>query len=219
MQNKLLIFLIILLFGYTPIVFAEEINITQADYVWNLTLDNATNISAIPGEPGVMVVKYADDISYKPLENAASVGRLIGEPGVMVVKYADDISYEPSENPTSVGRRELEITINYPQNGALIQNSTVKVNGTATSPNEITSIMVNRVLASGTTSWNAIIPLTTGINTITVNATTNTTYSAEKSIQVFHYTTDIRLFGDFNGNGELDSGDVTILMRKIVGLE
>ena len=134
----------------------------------------------------------------------------------MVVKYADTISYKSLDNPVSIGKKELEIDITYPQHGDLILNSPVNVNGTAYSPNEITGVTVNGIPAIGTTSWNATIPLSFGINTITVNVSTNTTYSAEKSIQVFHYG---GLFGDFTGNGILDSGDVTILMRKVVGLE
>ena len=266
--------LIVLLAGCLPVALAAEINVTDADYVWNLTLDNATNVSILAGEPGVMVVKYADTISYQPLanstdvnhlvgepgvmvvkyadtisyqplENPADVNHLVGEPGVMVVKYADTISYQPLENPTdvnhlagepgvmvvkyadvilynslanpiNVSRRELDITIDYPSNGDLILNSSVTVNGTAFSPNEITSVIVNGIPAIGTTSWNVTIPLSYGINTITVNVSTNTTYSAEKSIQVFYYG---GLFGDFNDNGILDNGDVTILMRKVVGLE
>ena len=245
MQNRLLILFIFLLSGFSPLALAAEINVTDADYVGNLTLHNNTNVSHLIGEPSVMVVKYADTISYKPLEDATSVSHLIGEPGVMVVKYADGISYKPLEdatsvshligepsvmvvkyadtisyktldNPTSIGKKELEIDITYPQHGDLILNSSVNVNGTAYSPNEIISVTVNGIPAIGTTSWNATVPLSFGINTITVNVSTNTTYSAEKSIQVFHYG---GLFGDFNGNGILDSGDVTILMRKIVGLE
>ena len=245
MQNKIVILLIVLISGFSQLALAEEINVTDADYIWNLTLNHNTNVSHLIGEPGVMVVKYADVISYEPLEDATSVSHLIGESGVMVVKYADVISYEPLEdaisvnhligepgvmvvkyadtisyktldNPTSIGKKELEIDITYPQHGDLILNSPVNVNGTAYSPNEITSVIVNGIPAIGTTSWNATIPLSFGINTITVNVSTNTTYSAEKSIQVFHYG---GLFGDFNGNGILDSGDVTILMRKIVGLE
>ena len=245
MQNELLILLIVIISGFSQLALAEEINVTDADYVGNLTLNHNTNVSHLAGEPGVMVVKYADVISYEPLEDATSVSHLIGESGVMVVKYADVISYEPLEdaisvnhligepgvmvvkyadtisyktldNPTSIGKKELEIDITYPQHGDIILNSPVNVNGTAYSPNEITGVTVNGIPATGTTSWNATIPLSFGINTITVNVSTNTTYSAEKSIQVFHYG---GLFGDFNGNGILDSGDVTILMRKIVGLE
>jgi len=245
MQNELLILLIVIISGFSQLALAEEINVTDADYVGNLTLHNNTNVSHLIGEPNVMVVKYADVISYKPLEDATSVGHLIGEPGIMVVKYADVISYEPLEdaisvshligepgvmvvkyadaisyklldNPASIGKRELEIGITYPQHGDLILNSPVNVNGTAYSPNEISSVTVNGIPAIGTTSWNATVPLSFGINTITVNVSTNTTYSAEKSIQVFHYS---GFFGDFNGNGILDSGDVTILMRKVVGLE
>jgi len=95
MQNKGLLFLIISLLSCLPASFAEEISVIDADTTWDLTLDNATNVARIPGEPSVMVVKYADAISYKPLDNPADIGRLVGEPGVMVVKYADAISYKP----------------------------------------------------------------------------------------------------------------------------
>jgi hypothetical protein len=246
MQNKILIFLILIISGYIPLALAEDINITDADYIWNLTLENATNVSHLVGEPGVMVVRYADVISYAPmenadnvshlvdepgvmvvryadiisytpLENADSVSHLVGEPGVMIVRYADVISYEPLDNPTSIESRELDINITNPQHGDILLNSPVNVNGTAFSPNEIVDVTVNGIPATGTTSWNASIPLNFGINTIKVNVTTNTTYSAEKSIKVYYYYGG--LFGDFNGNGVLDSGDVTILMRRIVGLE
>ena len=190
--------------------------VKYADVISYEPLEDATSVSHLIGEPGVMVVKYADVISYEQLEDATFVSHLIGEPGVMVVKYADVISYELLNDPESVGRKKLEITITYPQHGDLILNSPVNVNGTAYSPNEITGVTVNGIPAIGTTSWNVTIPLSFGINTITVNVSTNTTYSAEKSIQVFYYG---GLFGDFNDNGILDNGDVTILMRKVVGLE
>jgi hypothetical protein len=137
-----------------------------------------------------MVVKYADVISFQPLENATEVNHLVGEPGVMVVKYADVISYQPLNNPTDVGKRELDINITNLQQGDIVLSSPLKVNGTAFSSNEIVNVTVNGIRA---------------------------TYSAEKSIKVYYYYGG--LFGDFNGNGVLDSGDVTILMRKIVGLE
>ncbi|MCX9083989.1 MAG: hypothetical protein OIN87_04220 [Candidatus Methanoperedens sp.] len=275
MQNKILIAIVILLSGYYQIALAAEINVTDASYVWNMTLENATEVNHLigepdvmvvkyadvisyqplenatevnhlvgepgvmvvkyadvisyqplenatqvnhlVGEPGVMVVKYADVISYQPLENATEVNHLVGEPGVMIVKYADVISYQPLDNPTNVEKRELDINISNPQHGDIVLSSPVNVNGTAFSPNEIVDVTVNGVHATGTTSWNASVPLNFGINTIKVNVTTNTTYSAEKSIKVYYYYGG--LFGDFNGNGVLDSGDVTILMRKIVGLE
>ena len=263
MQNKILILFIVLLSGFSPLALAAEITVTDADYVWNLTLDTNTNIIQLAGEPGVMVVKYADAISYTPLENATNVNHLIGESGVMVVKYADAISYTPLENatnvdhlfgepsvivvkyadailhkplenatsvnyldgepgvmvvkygdsisytpfndPTSVGRRDLDITIDYPGNGYLIIEPTVTVNGTAFSPNEIINVTVNGVLATGTTSWDATIPLSTGINTISVKVTTNTTYSDTKSIQVFHYTEGN--YVDTDGDGVVDFWD------------
>ena len=223
--------------------------IKYADTISYQPLENPTDVNHLVGEPGVMVVKYADTISYQLLENPADVNHLVGEPGVMVVKYADTVSYNPLENPTSVSRRKLDITIDHPSNGDLILNSSVMVNGTAFSPNEITSVTMNGIPASGTTSWSATVPLTTGINTITVEVITNTTYSDTKSIKVFHYVegnyidTDGdgvidewdqenntqtgflvnplgigRMLGDLNGNGMLDSGDVTILMQMIVGL-
>jgi len=105
MQTKLLLVATILLaLTCSPIVFADEIVVVDADNVWNLTLDDATDVGRLVGEPNVMVVKYADVFSYKSLEDATDVNRLVGEPGVMVVRYADVIAYKPLENATEVDR-------------------------------------------------------------------------------------------------------------------
>jgi len=103
MPNKLLLSFLLLVLG-THIALAEEISVVDADTVWNLTLDDATDVGRLVGEPTLMVVKYADAFSYKSLEDATSVGRLVGEPGVMVVKYADAINYKPLENANDVDR-------------------------------------------------------------------------------------------------------------------
>ena len=105
MQTKFLLAPVILLaLVCAPIAFADEIVVVDADNVWNLTLDDATDVDRLVGEPDVMVVKYADMFSYKSLENATEIERLVGEPGVMVVRYADIIAYKPLENATEVDR-------------------------------------------------------------------------------------------------------------------
>jgi len=108
MQNNILIFLIVLISGFSQLALAEEINVTDTDYVGNLTLNHNTNVSHLIGEPGVMVVKYADTVSYNQLENPTDVNHRAGEPGVMVVKYADTVSYNQLENPTDVNHRAGE---------------------------------------------------------------------------------------------------------------
>jgi hypothetical protein len=105
MQIKpLLISAVLLALVCTPIAFADEVVVVDADNVWNLTLDDATDVGRLVGDPGIMVVKYADAFSYKSLEDATDVNRLVGEPGVMVVRYADAIAYKPLENATEVDR-------------------------------------------------------------------------------------------------------------------
>ncbi len=105
MQTKtLLISAILLALTCAPIAFADEIVVVDADNVWNLTLDDATDVDHLVGKPDIMVVKYADAFSYKSLEDATAVNRLVGEPGVMVVRYADVIAYKPLENATEVDR-------------------------------------------------------------------------------------------------------------------
>jgi hypothetical protein len=115
MQTKLLLIPAILLaLVCAPIAFADEVVVVDADNVWNLALDDATDVDRLlddatdvdrlVGEPDVMVVKYADMFSYKSLENATEIERLVGEPGVMVVRYADIIAYKPLENATEVDR-------------------------------------------------------------------------------------------------------------------
>jgi len=105
MQTKLLLIPAILLaLTCSPIALAAEIVVVDADNVWDLTLDDATDVDRLVGEPDIMVVKYADAFSYKSLEDAAEVERLVGEPGVMVVRYADAIAYKSQENATEVDR-------------------------------------------------------------------------------------------------------------------
>ena len=109
MQTKLLLIPAILLaLTCSPIALAAEIVVVDADNVWDLTLDDATDVDRLVGEPDIMVVKYADAFSYKSLEDAAAVERLVGEPGVMVVRYADAITYKPLENATEVDRLDGE---------------------------------------------------------------------------------------------------------------
>jgi len=106
MQNKLLLISAILLaLTCSPTALADTIVVKYADTVWNLALDDATEVDRLVGEqPGVMVVKYADAFSYRSLEDATEVKRLVGEPGVMVVRYADVIAYKSLENVTEMDR-------------------------------------------------------------------------------------------------------------------
>lgn len=276
MQSKVVGIIILLFLINTTVANAEEISVIDADYVWNLTLDAAAEVGHLDGEPDVMVVKYADVIASSSLEKAAGVEHLEGDPGVMVVKYADVIAssslekvaevehlegspgiivvkyadyiaYKPLEDTDNIQKKNLELTIDFPHNGDIVLNSPVTVHGSALSPNNVTNVSVNGVPANGNTSWSAEVPLSIGVNTITVEAVTNTSYSRNDSIKVFYYVegnfTDADgdgivdvwdlendtvqgylvnpegkgfLFGDFNNNGRLDSGDVTILMQRIL---
>jgi len=112
MQIKNLILLIILGLVYQQLAFAEEINVTDADYIWNLSLDNATSVGRLDGGPDVMVVKYADAISYTPLENATDVNHLGGEPDLIVVKYADVIWPNQLSNPVAQGNITTHGSVN-----------------------------------------------------------------------------------------------------------
>ena len=104
MKNK--IFLLFLIFGIVAlcpqIAFGDEIIVENADAVWNSTLDNATEVKHLVGEPGVMVTKYADAFIYYLLKEAIEIHHLVGEPGVMVTKYADTFIYEGLTAPPFV---------------------------------------------------------------------------------------------------------------------
>ena len=102
MRTKTLLSLTILLaLTCSPTALADTIVVKYADTVWNIALDDATDVDRLVGEPDVMVVKYADAFSYRSLENATEVDRLAGEPGVIVVKYADTVtsSFSPLVHP------------------------------------------------------------------------------------------------------------------------
>ena len=110
MQSKILILLLLSLV-YLPTAQAEEISVVSADTTWNLVLNDASQVGRLTGEPNVMVVKYADALTYKNLEGASDVGRLVGEPGVMVVKYADAIGYNPLIYNGSFGGNPVKIPV------------------------------------------------------------------------------------------------------------
>ena len=211
----------------TP-AFADEIVVVDADAIWNLTLDNATDVGRLVGEPDVMVVKYADTLSHKSLENATEVERLVGEPGVMVVRYADATAYKPLENATEVGRLVgepdvivvkyadvhrgielvkgiyiLNLTIDSPENGVFIPTPTVVVRGTASSPNGVVNVTVNGELAAGTDDWSITITLTEGENVITAKVTDTTGYSITRTIRVIHYDAGCN-YNDTDNDGVID---------------
>ena len=234
MQTKpLLIATILLALTCSPIALADEIVVVDADNVWNLTLDNATDVGRLVGEPDVVVVKYADTFSYKSLVNATSIERLPPDegPGVMVVRYADAIAYKTLENATEVERlvgepdvivvkyadvrREMEfvkgiyilnLTIDSPENGVFIPTPTVVVRGTASSPNGVVNVTVNGELATGTDDWSITITLTEGENVITAKVTDTTGYSITRTIRVIHYDAGCN-YNDTDNDGVIDIWD------------
>ncbi len=229
MPNKLLLAsAILLVLTCSPIAFADEIVVEDADNVWNLTLDDATDVGRLVGEPDVIVVKYADTFSYRSLENATEVGGLVGEPGVMIVRYADTIAYKSLENVAEVERlvgepdvivvkyadvsREMDfvkgiyilnLTIDSPENGVFIPTPTVVVRGTAASPNGVVNVTVNDELATGTDDWTITIPLTEGENVITARVTDTTGYSITRTIRVVHYAAGCN-YNDTDCDGVID---------------
>ena len=207
---------------------ADEIIVVDADAIWNLTLENATSVKPIHGEPNVIVVKYADTLSHKSLENATSVNPLPVEPGVMVVRYADTITYKSLENAAHVERLPgepdvivvkyadtswkseivegiyiLNLTIDSPENGDFIPTPTAAVRGTAASPNGVANVTVNGALATGTEDWTIAILLTEGENVITARVTDTTGYSITRTIRVVHYDAGCN-YNDTDNDGVID---------------
>lgn len=246
MQTKLLLLPAILLaLVCTPIAFADEIVVVDADNVWDLTLDDAADVGHLDGEPGVMVVRYADIIAYKPLETATEVDRLVGDPDVIVVKYADI----HREMEFVRGIYFLNLTINSPENGVFIPTPTAVVRGTASAPNGIVDVTVNGELATGTEDWTITIPLNEGENMIRAQVTDTTGYSITRTIRVIHYDAGCNyndtdtdgvidlldqeagtppdswvdrfgravLRGDVNGDGKLTSADALMILKAAAG--
>ena len=102
---------------------------------------------------------------------------------------------------------ELLISIDYPAAYQLISTPSIVVSGTSYSPYGITNVTVNDIPANGTANWSATIYLTTGVNTITVKATDNMTYSETRSIDVFHFTEGQCSYLDTDGDGGIDDWD------------
>ena len=130
-KNKFIFFLIfgIIVSVCSQIALADEIIVEDADAVWDLTLDNATDASTALGSEAIaeeaitaynltldnatnalimlgdeIIVVDAGTVWNLTLDNATSISRLVGEPGIMVTKYADTLTYYLLENATDVGR-------------------------------------------------------------------------------------------------------------------
>ena len=108
------------------------------------------------------------------------------------------------------------LTITSPASGTTVTTSTITVSGTASDESGIANVMVNGILATGTTDWSADVTLTEGANMITVVATDKAGVIATQSITVTYTPSSIS--GDLNDNGMLDTGDVTLALRMAVGL-
>ena len=90
MRTKYLVLLILGIIALCPqVAFGSEIIVEGADAVYDLGLDDATEVGHIVGAPGVIISDYADAFAIYPLKNATSVGRLVGAPGVIICDYAD----------------------------------------------------------------------------------------------------------------------------------
>ena len=219
--------LVLTLSTFMTSALADEITVVDADAIWNLTLDefHCTNIGT-----DVMVVKYADAISYKSLVNATSIERLPPDegPGVMVVRYADTSTYKPLENATEVcrivgepdvivvryadtswnseiveGVYILNLTIDSPENDDFIPTPTAVVRGIASSPNGVVNVTVNGELATGTEDWTIAIPLTEGENILRAKVTDTTGYSITRTIRVVHYDAGCN-YNDTDNDGVID---------------
>jgi hypothetical protein len=108
------------------------------------------------------------------------------------------------------------ITILSPASGTTASTSTITISGTASDESGIANVMVNGILATGITDWSADVTLTEGANMITVVATDKAGIIATQSITITYASASIT--GDLNGNGMLDTGDVTLVLLMAVGL-
>ncbi len=100
MRNKILFFLILGIVALCPqIALGDEIIVEGAETVWNLALDDSTDVEHLVGEPGVMVTEYADTFVHYLLEDTTDIQNLVGGSSVMVTKYADAFTYEKLTAP------------------------------------------------------------------------------------------------------------------------
>ena len=103
MRNKILFFLILGIVALCPqIALGDEIIVEGAETVWNLALDDSSDVEQLVGEPGVMVTEYADTFVHYLLEDTTDIQNLVGEPGVMVTEYADTFVHYLLEDTTDI---------------------------------------------------------------------------------------------------------------------
>jgi hypothetical protein len=158
MQNKILLALLTLgvLVMCPQTALGDGIIVDNASAVWDLTLDDATDVDPLVGEPGVFVTKYADTFSYFTLENATAIGRLFGEPGVFVTKYADAFVYYSLENAWEVQHLvgEPGVFVTKYADTFVYQGLEVPPIGTNVTGPEISNVSVTNItLTSATVTW------------------------------------------------------------------
>ena len=76
------------------------------------------------------------------------------------------------------------LTITSPLNSLTVTTPAITITGTASDDISVASIIVNDIIATGTTNWSADIALTEGVNTITVVATDAAGNTATETVTV-----------------------------------
>ena len=123
---------------------------------------------------------------------------------------------EPLSGVVNVTVDNIKPTVNItsPLNFTIFNTHTISVTGTATDNNAVAYVLVNGILATGTTIWNSDVTLTEGVNTITVIATDTSDNTATETITI----TYTPISGDYSGDGITDAWDITYLARSISGI-
>src|SRR5665648_668397 len=94
-------------------------------------------------------------------------------------------------NASGAGTTLPTLAITSPANGAIFINSSITISGIASDDTAIVNVMVNGILATGTTDWSATITITNSTNTITAIATDNAGNTVTDAITVT-YIPDLR---------------------------
>jgi M6 family metalloprotease-like protein len=194
----------------TPLI---SINVIDADIGVNISTV-VMNVNG--GDMNLIFTPFADGYN---IENATTQPFADGQVVNVSVSASDHASNTMICNWSfTVDTSVPIVTITSPTNDTTVSTSTIAVTGTATDDSGVTSLTVNgnSVTIESDGSFTTTVPLTNGVNIITVVATDAAGNTATQSVTVTY--TPPSITGDLNGNGMLDTGDVTLTLRMAVGL-
>lgn len=158
---------------------------TTANITVSGTASDASGVSVtVNGEAAIGMASWSRAITLVPGLNTITVVARDNSPAQNQTTQSISVTYNPPDTTAPT------LSIGSPTNGQVFTTANITVSGTAADAVGVTSVMVNGVTATGTTSWSRAITLVSGSNTINVQARDAAGNTNSQTIQVTYNPPD-----------------------------